>query len=292
MAILIEKAVRYAAKLRMALYGPSGSGKTYLALLLAMALAEQSGKRVCVIDTEKKSASKYADLFPGFDFDVINLTNYHPNGYIEAIKAVARTGEHAVLILDSISHEWDGAGGALELVGKDFTNWAKVTPLHNAFVDEMLKVDLHVIATMRAKEEYSMEKEDGKKAVIRKVGVEPIQRKGIQYEFDVVGSLEIDNSLTIEKSRCSTLSGKTFVKPGREVADALIPWLDGLPAPEQVPSLSDSYKRGLETGAWTKENFYAAASTALSIPVARNTTLSSEQLKRLAEEAEKGLVTV
>ena len=228
MAIQIRKAVKYGAKTRLALYGPSGSGKTYTALTLARSLTE---KRICVIDTERGSASKYADVF---DFDVIELDSFHPNNYIEAIRAVVQAKEYDVLVIDSASHEWEGSRGALELAGRDFTNWANVTPLHNKFIDAMLTADLHVIATMRAKEEHVMEKEEGKKAVIRKMGMEPIQRKGMQYEFDIIGSLDMSNVLTIEKTRCSGLKDQAFA-PGNERAmvSILSAWLNGETAPEK-----------------------------------------------------------
>lgn len=227
MAIQIRRAVKHGAKLRLALYGPSGSGKTFSALAIAKELA--GDQRVIVIDTERGSASKYADCF---DFDVIELDSFHPSAYIEAINAAVRAKEYGVLIIDSATHEWDGAKGALELAGQNFTNWAKVTPLHNAFIDAMISADIHVIATMRAKEEHVMEKVEGKvKPEVRSVGIEPIQRKGMQYEFDVVGSLDIDNILTIVKTRCSALLGGVFHRPGKQIADILKPWLDGTPAP-------------------------------------------------------------
>lgn len=230
MAIVIKKAQKYGAKLRLAIYGPSGSGKTYTALAYAQEMA--GDKRICVIDTERGSASKYADLF---DFDVIELDSFHPTSYVDAIKAVVQAKEYSVLVIDSTSHEWEGSKGALELAGRDFTNWANVTPVHNRFVDAMLAADIHVIATMRAKEEHVMEQKEvnGKtKNVVTKKGMEPIQRKGMVYEFDIVAALDMDNTLTIEKTRCSALKGQSYT-PGSEksTADIVKAWLDGAPAP-------------------------------------------------------------
>ncbi len=235
MAIIIKKAQKYGAKLRLAIYGPSGSGKTYTALTYAQEMA--GDKRICVIDTERGSASKYADLF---DFDVIELDSFHPTSYIEAIKAVVQSKEYGVLVIDSTSHEWEGSKGALELAGRDFTNWANVTPVHNRFVDAMLAADIHVIATMRAKEEHVMEQKEvnGKtKNVVTKKGMEPIQRKGMVYEFDIVAALDMDNALTIEKTRCSGLKDQSFL-PGSEKSTAALikAWLDGAPAPVQAIS--------------------------------------------------------
>src|SRR5687767_11447970 len=132
MALQIKKAVKFGAKARIAIYGPSGSGKTFSSLALAQEMAGDG--RVCVIDTERGSASKYADIY---DFDVIELDSFHPQTYVDAIKMVAQARIYTVLVIDSITHEWDGSKGALELAGQNFTNWSKVTPLHNAFIDAL-----------------------------------------------------------------------------------------------------------------------------------------------------------
>jgi hypothetical protein len=222
------KATKKQAKARVALSGPPGSGKTYSSLAIAAGL----GGKVAVIDTERKSASKYAD---SFNFDVCELEEHSIDSYVQAIKDAADAG-YDVLVIDSMSHEWVGRGGALETVDKvggsnKFTNgWGKVTPMHNRFVDAVLSFPGHVIATLRTKTEYVIEQQGGK-SVPRKVGLAPVQRDGVEYEFDVVGDLSIDNVLTITKSRCSALQGKVIEKPGKQIADALSAWLsDGAPA--------------------------------------------------------------
>jgi hypothetical protein len=227
-------------------------------------------KRIAVIDTERGSASKYADIF---DFDVVELDNFHPHTYIEAINMIARTKEYSVIIIDSITHEWDGTKGALEQAGQNFVNWAKVTPLHNAFVDAMLGADVHIIATMRAKEDHVIEKVEGfSKPQVRSVGIEPIQRKGVQYEFDVVGSLDIDNTLNIVKTRCSALQGAVYHQAGKELADVLKLWLDGAPMPPRTVSsdrLNSLYRRGKAVGDLFNniEEFAAFIQLALALDV-------------------------
>jgi hypothetical protein len=104
-----EKAARKKAKLRLALTGPSGSGKTYGALQIAKGI----GGKIAVIDTEKGSASLYTHLA---EFDVLELAPpFTPERFIEAVKA-AEAGGYSTLIIDSITHEWSGSGGCLELV--------------------------------------------------------------------------------------------------------------------------------------------------------------------------------
>ena len=281
MAVQIKKAVKYGAKMRLALYGPSGSGKTYTALKIGTEMAK---KRILVIDSERGSASKYADIF---DFDVIELQSFHPNSYVEAIKAASQSPDHDVLIIDSASQEWDGSSGALELAGHNFTNWAKVTPLHNAFVDTMLSVNMHLIVTMRAKEEHVMEKVEGKsKPDVRSVGIEPIQRKGMVYEFDVVGSLDLDNVLTVAKTRCSELQNKVFPRAGSEIAEVMIRWLDGVPAPITV---KDVWEKCLAVGlVKSKSELFPYASEVLGFPVTAENVMSLEQdyLKKIITSTE------
>lgn len=231
-----QRATKKQAKLRLALIGPSGSGKTYTALTLAQHLVP--GGRVALIDTERGSASKYADLF---EFDVQELESFHPQRYIEAIREAQAAG-YDVLIIDSLSHAWMGKDGALELVdkaakrnpsGNSFAAWRDVTPLHNQLVDAMLATRLHVIVTLRSKMEYVQEKDDKGKTVIRKVGLQPVQRDGLEYEFDVVGDLDQDNTLVVTKTRCSALHNAVVSKPGHELATTLAEWLDGEPVPDQ-----------------------------------------------------------
>lgn len=226
MTMTFSKATKKKSKLRLALVGPSGSGKTYTALSIATNL----GKRVAVIDTERGSASKYADLF---SFDALDLESFSPQSYIDAIHAAAKAG-YDVLVIDSLSHAWMGAGGALEQVDNiakrsqsrnSFNAWREVTPLHNAMVDAIIRAPLHVVTTMRAKTEYVLEKDDRGKSVPRKVGIQPVQRDGMEYEFDVVGDLTDDNDFLVGKTRCPALAGKVFKKAGADVAAILTTWL-------------------------------------------------------------------
>jgi hypothetical protein len=218
------------SRLRLALVGPSGSGKTYTALTLATNL----GHKVAVIDTERGSASKYADLFK---FDVLELDTFSPDTYVEAIHAAERAG-YDVLVIDSLSHAWMGKDGALEQVdrvakrnqsGNNFMAWRDVTPMHNALVDAMLQSNCHIIGTMRAKTEYVIEENEKGKKVPRKIGMAPVQRDGLEYEFDVVADMDIDNNLIVTKTRCPALAGQAIRKPGKPLADTLKAWLtDGV----------------------------------------------------------------
>ena len=236
MAIQFRKATKEQLKLRMALIGPAGSGKTYSALNIAQHL----GKRIAVIDTEHGSASKYAGLFA---FDVVELDSFHPQNYIAGIQAAEQAG-YDVLIIDSLSHAWMGKDGALELVdraakrspsGNSFAAWRDVTPLHNQLIEAMLGARLHLIVTMRSKMEYVQDKDEKGRTQIRKVGLQPVQRDGLEYEFDVVADLDTENTFIVGKTRCPQLTGVIVPRPGKEVADTLLAWLtDGAP-PAELP---------------------------------------------------------
>lgn len=214
----------------MALTGPPGSGKTYTSLNVAQHL----GKSIAVIDTEKGSASKYADLF---EFDVLELESFNPQTYIDAIHEAEAAG-YEVLVIDSLSHAWVGKDGALELVdrarkakqsgGNDFSAWKEVTPLQNALIEAIISARMHVIATMRSKTEYVMEQNERGRMVPRKVGLAPVQRDGVEYEFDVIADLNPDNEFIVTKTRCPQLNGSVIKKAGKEVADILLGWLDGV----------------------------------------------------------------
>lgn len=232
-----QKAVKHEAKLRLAIAGPSGSGKTFTSLAIATALA--NGGKIALVDTEHGSASKYADLF---EFDVLELTApFHPKRFVEAITEAGKVG-YSVIILDSLTHAWSGPGGLLEIVDEiaartrsanTFAAWKDATPIQNGLVEGIVAAPLHLIATMRSKQEYILTQDERGKQVPRKVGMAPQQRDGFEYEFDVFIDMDIDNTGIVQKTRCPALTGGVFKKPGADVADILLKWLQGAPATAQ-----------------------------------------------------------
>lgn len=221
-----KTAVKEKLKLRLAIPGPSGSGKTFTALKLAQYL----GQTVAVIDTEHGSACKYADRF-SMAYDVNELAQFSPAHYIEAI-AEARQAGYEVLIIDSLTHAWnwqcDTAANSRD--GNSFTAWGKLKPQSRLLLEAILTYPGHVIATMRSKTEWVLEEGEnkhGKKVTIpRRVGTAPEQAKNIEYEFDFMLEMNLDNTGYITKTRCSDLNGTMHELPGQPLAEALLKWLN------------------------------------------------------------------
>lgn len=236
---MFHKAIKTKSRLRLALSGPSGSGKTYTALQIARGL----GGRVALLDTERGSASKYADLF---EFDVAELDSFAPENYIKAVQEAEKAG-YDILIIDSLSHAWAGKDGLLEFVDKtakgQFSGWKEATPKQNRLVDAILGARMHIIATMRAKMSYTQEKDEKTgKSVVRALGMQPVQRDGIEYEFDIFGLLDQSNTLVIQKSRAVELRGAVIEQPSPELGEALKAWLeDGVETPHPDKRLLDTY---------------------------------------------------
>jgi hypothetical protein len=222
------RATKTAVKLRMALLGPAGSGKSFTALTLAQAL----GERIAVIDTEHGGARLYADRFT---FDTLELTSFHPQRYVEALEDAAAEG-YEVVIVDSLSHAWVGTDGALELharetkrskSGNSYAAWRDVTPLHNQLVETLLRMPCHVLVTVRSKMEYVMAENGKGKQDVTKVGMQPIQKEGLEYEFDIVGDMDRQHTLVVTKSRFSALDEAMVEKPGRAFGDQIKAALGG-----------------------------------------------------------------
>lgn len=219
----LQTASRRKAKIKLALQGPSGSGKTKSALLIAYGLCG-SWEKIAVIDTENRSADLYADLGP---YNVLPLAApFSPERYIEAI-GVCLKAEMQVIIVDSVSLEWEGLGGILEthsgMPGNSFTNWAKLTPRHNAFVQTMLQADAHIIGTIRAKQEYVLSDKNGKQ-VPEKVGLKGVTRDGMDYEFTLVFDLDITLRAKASKDRTQLFFGKPEFIPTVDTGAVILKW--------------------------------------------------------------------
>jgi hypothetical protein len=201
----LHKAERKQALIKLALQGHSGSGKTYSSLLLAYGLVG-NWNHIAVIDTENNSSHLYSHLG---SYNVLSLSEpFSPERYIEALEACEKAGMR-VIIIDSISQEWEGSGGIIEthgnMAGNSFTNWNRVTPRHNAFVQKILQSPCHIIATIRSKQDYVLTDKNGK-MVPEKVGLKGVTRDGMDYEFTLVLDLDIKHQATASKDRTGLFS--------------------------------------------------------------------------------------
>jgi len=220
-----QMASRQRKKARILLEGPSGAGKTKGALYLASGLAD--GKDIFLIDTERESASLYANETP---FITAQLSDdYAPERYVEFINSVL-ADKCGCLIIDSITHEWNGANGCLQIhgnmPGNSYANWRTVTPRHQKFIDAILNAPFHVICCCRSKVAYAQEEENGKKTV-KKLGLEPQQRDGFDYEVDLVLSISQDNHFAMAtKNRTGLWTDGTpfLITPGD--GTKLLRWLE------------------------------------------------------------------
>jgi Ni2+-binding GTPase involved in maturation of urease and hydrogenase len=221
------KAERTQLYLRCALFGPSGSGKTMTALRMAKGISGKMGVPLAVIDTEAKSASKYADRIP---FEVDNLDKKTVDHYIASMKAAEKAG-YKVLVIDSLSHAWRELTEEVDQIAQSsvskntFSPWAKVNPKQKRFIDAILNYPGHIIATMRSKTEWVIgEGKDGKTSP-KMVGLAPEQGKGIEYEFDLLMEMNQSHQATVSKDRTGKFQDETVDKPGEDFGIALYEWL-------------------------------------------------------------------
>ncbi len=219
----LRKCKRNQAKIKMAIQGPAGSGKTYSSLLVAFGLCND-WSNVAVIDSENHSSDLYAHLGT---FNVVHLeAPFNPERYIEAIRLCVSAGMQ-VVIIDSISHEWEGTGGILDqhgaMPGNSFTNWSKLTPFHNSFVQEILQSPVHIIATIRTKQEFIVADKNGR-MVPEKVGLKPVTRDGMDYEFTLVFDLDIKNRATASKDRTGLFMGKPEQRLSTQTGKVILDW--------------------------------------------------------------------
>lgn len=225
------KATKAQARARVGIQGPSGSGKTYTALEWATVLAKARNGRIAFIDTERDSASLYADRF---DFDTLPLTKpYHPNRLMEALRDAEAEG-YPVVVIDSGSHFWSGPGGVLEIVdaaksrfgGNSHMAWSVGTPLQQAMVDAMIAYPGDVIFTMRSRSEYLQGTDGRGKQTMQKVGTTAQQRDGIEFEFTLMLDVDLEHRATVGKTRCSSIADRVWGP--HDAGDAAREFLDWL----------------------------------------------------------------
>jgi hypothetical protein len=233
MEFQLHQAKRSKAKIKVGLQGPSGGGKTYSALLLAKGLVGDWSK-IAVIDTENHSADLYSHLGP---YQVLHLeAPFTPERYISAIEACEKSGMQAIIV-DSISHEWEGTGGILSIhstmVGNSFTNWSKLTPRHNEFIQKILQSPAHIIATIRTKQDYVLSEKNGKQ-VPEKIGLKGVTREGMDYELTIVFDININHQSRASKDRTGLFDKVPEFVISEKTGQRILQWCNHTITPEEM----------------------------------------------------------
>ncbi|GFD93118.1 hypothetical protein KUL156_43140 [Alteromonas sp. KUL156] len=227
----LKKSKRQNVKLRLGISGASGFGKTHSALLLAYGMT-QDWTKIAVIDTENSSASLYSNLG---DFNVLDLqAPYSPERYIQAIEVCEKAGVE-ICIIDSVSHEWSGTGGCLQIheqLGGRFQDWGKVTPRHQVFIDKILQSSCHIITTTRRKIDYSLDIGSNGRTKVVKHGTKEITREGFEYELTVNFELVNDQHLAkASKDRTGLFMNKPEFIITSKTGERLLKWCNSKPIP-------------------------------------------------------------
>jgi hypothetical protein len=248
-----KKAQRKQVKLKLALTGPSHAGKTFSALKIAKGM----GGRIAVIDTENGSASLYSDT-PGMpEYDTCELgPPFTSDRYMKAIDDAVKAG-YDILIIDSISHQWNGEGGIIdrkdkEMIAKPGANsyalWSKYTPEHERFKQKILQAPIHIIATMRSKMEYVLEVNEKGRQAPKKFGMAPIQRDGFEYDFTIMFDLTIEKHIATATKDRTGLFDEKFLLLDETVGTEIINWINS--GAQYIPDPDFDFTMGQHE--WTK----------------------------------------
>jgi AAA domain len=240
---LFKKATRVQIPLKLGIEGGPGTGKTFSALRLATGLA--AGGRIAMIDSENESASLYAEQF---DFDVVNIhPPFEDSKFVTALKAAAEE-KYKVAILDSLSHGWEGVLDWKTTLdkkgGNSYTNWSFAGQKFKSIIDTVVHLPIHVIACFRNKMGYVLETDLRGKQVPRKIGLEPICRDGVEYEFSTVFSCESDHHCVVTKDRTTLFIDRRF-QITEETGTQLLEWLNSAPQPEPKPTAQQELARAV-----------------------------------------------
>ena len=219
----LHQAQRQNVKIKMGLQSPSGGGKSYSALLLAYGITNDWSK-IAIIDTENHSSELYSHLGA---YNVLNVeAPFSPERYEQAIN-ICLKAQMEVIIIDSITHEWEYIlEEHSKLAGNSYTNWSKFTPRHQQFINTILQADAHFICTIRTKQDYVLQEKNGKQ-IPEKVGLKPVQRDGIDYEFTLVFDIDIKHNAIATKDRTGLFVNKPDMRLSvlsSEIGQQIVNW--------------------------------------------------------------------
>ena len=234
-----KRATRQGVNPLVVLFSESGCGKTMSSLLLARGFVGPQGK-IGMIDSESGRGSLYADVIDG-GYEVLNLDPpFTPKSYIDAIEGGVKAG-YSILVIDSGSHEWEGAGGVLDIAGENehrsgkagLHNWRVPKMEHAKFVLSLLRSPIPLIVCLRAKFKTRQTKDDNRKTVIVKDEfTSPIQAEDFIFESTLHGEIMPDHFFRLTKAShpalrdCFPTKGPITVEHGAMLAK----WCQAPPA--------------------------------------------------------------
>lgn len=216
----LHQAKRQNVKIKLGLQGGAGVGKSMSALLLAYGITNDWTK-IAIIDTENHSSELYSHLGA---YNVLNVeAPFSPERYEQAIN-ICLNAQMEVIIIDSISHEWDYIVEEHgKLAGNSYTNWSKFTPRHQQFINTILQANVHIICTIRTKQDYVLQEKNGKQ-IPEKVGLKPIQRDGLDYEFTLVFDIDCKHNAIASKDRTGLFVGKSDLRLSKDIGQQIVNW--------------------------------------------------------------------
>jgi len=244
MELNLRKSSKKQAKIKLALAGCAGSGKTYSSLLLAYGMTNNWNK-IAIIDTENGSADLYSHLG---NYNVLGLQSpFMPENYIRAIE-ICESAKMEVIIIDSISPLWEYLLEIhSQMVGNSFTNWGKITPRQNAFIQKILTSNCHIISTMRTKQDYVLNEKNGK-MIPEKVGLKTVMRDGIDYEFTLVLDIDMKHFAKASKDRTGLFMDKPEFVISPDTGKAILNWCNEGKAEIESPVVMNNYQISMNHG--------------------------------------------
>lgn len=226
----------------VAFTGPSGAGKTLGSLKVAKGMMDakyggdltdsEKWKKIGVIDTEHSRSKIYANT-TGFGLEIhsfIHLDFTAPFSVDRLDKAVLALKSHGceVIIIDSLSHFWEGDGGILDLqqkYGGNFQAWREVNPTYGKFISIVTgeRHEVDILACMRAKQAYEVTENEVGKLKVEKLGLKPVQRDSLEYEFQIVFGIDMDHNAFRLKDNSGAFN--TPRKLETDVGEIIYNWL-------------------------------------------------------------------
>lgn len=288
----IREAQRAGARLVIGLAGVSGSGKTYSALQLAYGLANGKAEKVGLLDTENRRGSLYADSIKNGRGQVQKFligdlfAPFSPQRYIDAIKEFQAAGVE-VLVIDSISHEWNGLGGVLDIVDgfdKSIHGWKKAKPEHKRFMNVLLQSDMHVICCIRAANKTDWKDPKNPKSL----GIVPVQQD--EFMFEMTASMMMWNGgRSRDVMKCPDELAGIFGRAGESAEGYLTPklglqlrkWVDG---GASLDAALENSRNSLRTV--TEEGVAAVRAAWDAVSEAHRKELGAAYLQELLEAAQ------